>query len=291
MRLPDLLRLLLLAFLWGSSFLLLRLIVPTLGPIVTAEARVAIASLALLVWCLGTRTRLDLRRDVVPMTIVGLFNSAIPFALFAFALRTIPAGYGALLNATSPLFGALVARAVWGEPLGGRRVAGIACGIAGVACLVRLGPVVLDAQALTACIACVAAALCYGFAGNYARRLARPIDPTAMATGSQLAAAVALSPLIPFDRTSALPSGSVIGATLALGIASTAAAYLLYFRLIRDVGATRALTVTFLVPLFAIALAWGVLDEPVTWRMAVGAGLVLVATGLVLSSPRAPRRS
>ncbi len=287
MRPSDLVRLFTLAALWGASFLLLRLVVPSLGAIVTAEARVAIAGLALLAWCAIVRVPLGWRQNVWPLTVVGLFNSAIPFALFAFALKTVPGGYAAILNATSPLFGAVIASVWLGEALGKRRMLGIAFGVVGVVCLVQLGPVALTSDALIACIACLAAACSYGFAGNYVKRLARPIAPTAMATGSQITAAIALLPLITFGPLSGMPTLPVIVAVAATGIASTAIAYLLYFRLIRDVGATRALTVTFLIPLFTIAWGWALLDEAITWRMVGGAGLVLVATWLVVSASKA----
>ena len=283
MRASDMVRLLILAALWGASFLGLRIVAPTLGAIVTAEARVAIAGLALIAWCAIVRVPLGWRQNAWRLIVVGIFNSAIPFALFAFAVKTLPAGYAAILNATSPLFGAMIASLWLREALGGRRLLGIVFGVAGVACLVKLGPVALTGEVLIACAACLAAACCYGFAGNYTKQLARPIAPTAMATGSQITAAIALLPLIPFDPVRVVPTHAIVIIVAALGIGSTAIAYLLYFRLIRNVGATRALTVTFLVPLFAVAWGWALLDEVVTWRMAGGGALVLIATWLVVS--------
>ena len=291
MRTADLIRLLILAMLWGASFLLFRIIVPSLGAIATTEARVAVAGLALLAWQAIARVPFVWRPHVKAMAVVGLFNSAIPFALYAFAAKTLPAGYLAILNATAPLFGALVARVWLREPLGAKRLIGVACGIAGVAALVKLGPVVVDAEVLSACAACLIGSACYGFAGNYTRQLQRPMAPASMATGSQLAAAIAMLPLLAFEPVHATPSTRVIVALFILAIASTALAYLLYFRLIRDIGATRALTVTFLVPLFAIAWGWMVLDEVPTPRMAIGAGFVIVATWLIVSAQRATKRS
>ena len=293
MRISDIVRLFILAALWGASFLGLRMVAPSLGAIVTAEARVAIAGIALLAWCAIVRVPLGWRQNAWPLIVVGIFNSAIPFALFAFAVRTIPGGYAAILNATSPLFGAVIASVWLREALGARRLLGIVFGVAGVACVVKLGPVAMTGDALVAYIACLGAACCYGFAGNYTKRIAKqlahPIAPTAMATGSQITAAIALLPLIPFDPVQAVPTHSMLLIVAALGIGSTAIAYLLYFRLIRDVGATRALTVTFLVPLFAVAWGWALFDEVVTWRMAGGGALVLIATWLVVSASK-PKR-
>ena len=286
MRTADLVRLLILAMLWGGSFLLYRIVAPALGTVVSAEARVAIAGVALLAWQAVAGPRFAWRPHARPMAVVGLFNSAVPFALFAFAAHTLPTAYLAIINATSPLFGAVVARAWLGEALDARRLAGIVAGVLGVVALVGLGPVAIDAATLLAIAACLVAAASYGFAGNYTRQLARPVPPTTMATGSQLAAALWLLPLIPFDPLRAMPTHAMIGATLVLAIACTALAYLLYFRLISDLGATRALTVTFLIPLFAIVWGWLILDEVPTPRMAIGAALVLVATGLIVAKPR-----
>ena len=291
MRPADLIRFLILATLWGASFLLIRIIVPSLGAIATTEARVALAGLALVAWHAIAHTPFVWRSNAKAIAVVGVINSAIPFALFAFAAKTLPAGYLAILNATSPLFGALVARAWLHEPLGAKRLIGVAFGIAGVAALVKLGPVVVDAAVLVACAACLLAAACYGFAGNYMRQLERPVPPTAMATGSQLVAAIALLPLLAFEPVHAMPTTGVIVAALILAIASTAIAFLLYFRLIRDVGATRALTVTFLIPLFAIGWARVVLEEGPTPRMASGAALVIVATWLIVSAQGAAKSS
>jgi drug/metabolite transporter (DMT)-like permease len=281
MAISDMARLLALAALWGGSFLLYRVVAPVLGAITAAEARVAIAGVTLIAWQAVAGPRFAWRGHVRTLFVVGLFNSALPFALFGYAARALPAGYLAIINATSPLFGALIARLLFGEVLTVRKLAGIALGLAGVAVLVGLGPVALDGPACAACAACVVAAASYGFAGNYTRARQRPLPPASMATGSQLAAAIVLAPLLPFEPVPTSLSPALIGATLVLAIACTSVAYLLYFRLIRDLGATRALTVTFLIPVFAIAWAWLVLGEQPTSRMAGGAALVIVATALV----------
>lgn len=290
MRPSDLSRLVLLATLWGGSFLLYRVVAPVFGAVLSAEARVAIAALVLLAWHGIARVPFDWRSHRREMTVVGLFNSALPFALFGFAAHALPAAYLAILNATSPLFGALIARVWLGEALEGRRLTGIVTGLTGVAALVGLGPVPVDAKTLLAAAACLVAAASYGFAGNYTRRLAGAVPPASMATGSQVTAAIVLLPLLPFGPMPSPPTTATVCATLILGIGCTSIAYLLYFRLIRDIGATRALTVTFLVPLFATGWAWIVLDEAPTWRMAIGAALVIAATSLIIGKGVGPIR-
>ncbi len=286
MRIADVVRLIALAVLWGGSFLLYRVVAPVLGTIASAEARVGIAGLALLAWQqLAARPPFAWRGHAMPLLVVGIFNSAVPFALFGFAAHALPASYLAIINATSPLFGAAIGRVWLGEPLDARRGGGIAIGLVGVAVLVGLGPVPIDTTTVVACVASLVAAASYGLAGNCTRRFARrdaaPVPPTTMATGSQLAAALVLLPLVAIAPPPAAPTGSIVVATLILALACTSVAYLLYFRLIADVGATRALTVTFLIPLFAIAWGWLVLDERPTPKMAIGTTLVIVATWLV----------
>jgi drug/metabolite transporter (DMT)-like permease len=286
MRAADITRLIALAILWGGSFLLYRIIAPALGTIVATEARVGIAGIALLAWQALAGSPFEWRTHQRAMLTVGITNSALPFACYGYAAHVLPAGYLAIINATAPLFGAIIARLWLGEALEARRVAGIALGVIGVVVLVGLGPVAVDAKVLLACVACLIAATSYGFAGNYTRQLKRPVPPASMATGSQLAAAFVVLPLIPFEPLQAMPTMTIVIATLIIAIACTSVAYLLYFRLIRDIGATRALTVTFLVPLFAIAWGWLVLEEVPTPRMAIGATLVLAATWLIVARSR-----
>lgn len=289
MRPADIARLLLLALIWGASFLLMRIEVPALGALLTADARVAIAAVALGLFVCGRGVKPGalVRVEVL---VVGISNSALPFALFAWGSRTLPAGYLAVLNATAPLFGAALAALWLADPLTLRKALGLVAGIIGVALLVRLGPVALTTESLLGMLACLGGALSYGFATNYMKRYPSPLSSTSLAAGSQIAAALVLFPFAcPSIATAELSTTIVLGIAL-LGLACTAGAYLLYFRLIKDVGAAKALTVTFLVPLFA--MFWGalILNESVTPRFLAGAFSVLVATWLVaMDRPKAPR--
>ena len=287
MRPGDLVRLLLLAAIWGGSFLLMRIVAPAIGPIIAAEARVSIAAIALSVWLAVQGTRMEWEKNWLALVIVGVTNSAIPFAAFAYAALTLPAGYSAILNATAPLFSALLA-AVWlSDRLTLRKLAGLGFGIAGVALLVRLGPLGFSAPVARALGAALCGAFSYAVASTYVKTLAHPVPSPVMATGSQWTAAAVLLPLTPFVPLAAPPSPLLLAGIVTLGVVCTALGYLLYFRLIRDVGPIKALTVTFLIPMFA--LAWGriALGEAVTARMLAGAALVIVATWLVLATPRA----
>ena len=284
MRPIDLTRLLVLAALWGGSFLFMRIAAPVLGALWTAEARVGLAGAAMVLWVVLSGRSLQVRQHWRPYLVLGVLNSALPFVLFSWAALTLPAGYSAILNATSPLWGAAVAALWLGDRLTVRKAAGLVTGVVGVAFLVRLGPLAWSTDVLLAALACVSASLCYGIAGAYSKKTAPQVAPPLLATGSQLAAAFVLLPFAPFAPLRSEPTWQVIGAVVALALLCSAVAYFLYYRLIADVGPTRALTVTFLIPLFAIA--WGALflGEAVTLYTLLGGLLVLVATALVVFS-------
>lgn len=285
MRSTDLVRLVILAAIWGASFLFMRIVAPVLGALWTAEVRVAIAGVAMLIFMLLTGRAMNFRAHWKHYLALGTLNSALPFALFSYAALTLPAGYSAILNATSPLWGALVGAAVLGESLTTRKIAGLFTGVVGVAFLVRLGPAQFSPAVMLAALACVGAALCYGIAGAYSKKKSSGIAPPLMATGSQLGAALVLLPFLPLSpvRGDITPFVMMIAALLAL--LCSAIAYFIYFRLLADVGPTKALTVTFLIPLFA--LVWGAvfLGEEISLNTLIGCAMVVLATWLVVFQP------
>jgi drug/metabolite transporter (DMT)-like permease len=289
MRAVDVARLLALAALWGGSFLFMRVAVPPLGPIATAELRVLLAGAVLLVWLRVAGLRLGWREEWRLYLVVGTINSAAPFALWAFSALHLPVSYLVVLNATSPCFGALVSAAWLGERFTARTALGLVAGVGGVALLVGLGPVPPTPQVTWALVAGALGALCYALAAAYLKRRAHTPGAAAVATGSQLAATAGLLPLLPALPPVAWPTSGEWIAVVMLGVLCTAIAYLLYFRLIADVGATRALTVTFLIPVFG--MLWGAvfLGETITGTMAAGCGLVLAGTALVFARPAAGR--
>lgn len=286
----DLRDLLLLAALWGGSFLFMRVAVPEFGPLALIELRLLVAALFLLpVLALRGGLRL-LVRHAVPMTVLGVVNSALPFCLFAYAMLSVTAGFASILNATAPMWGALVARLWLGERLAAARVAGLATGFAGIVVLAWGKASFVPGGSGMAILAAVAAALSYGIAASYARRRLAGVDPLAVATGSQAGAALVLAPLALAWWPQAPVSAAAWSSTIVMGVACTGIAYILYFRLIERAGPGRAITVTFLVPVFAVI--WGalVLGETLTGQMLAG-GLVILAgtalsTGLVAPGRR-----
>ncbi len=282
----DIVRLIVLAAIWGSSFLFMRILSPALGPVVGADVRLLIGAAALAIYLAFRGDRGVYRGRLGAFSLVGLVNSGVPFVLFSLAALSIPASYSAVLNALAPLFGALFLWRLEGEPLSGRKVAGISLGVIGVALMSRLGPVPMNPATIGAIGACVIATICYGWAGVLIRRRAKAIPSLHFAAGTQLAAGFWILPFAlahgfvspPVDPASPI----VFGSALAIGVLCSAVAYMLYFRLMADVGPTRTLTVTFIIPVFGILWAVLFLGESITPGMLAGAALVIAGTVLVL---------
>ena len=281
MKPGDLGALLLLSALWGGSFLFIRVAVPVLGPVTLVEVRVLLAGLALVAYAAATVGVPDLRSRWRQYATIGTLNSAIPFALISTAELHLTASLASILNATSPLFSALIA-AIWiGDALTVRKTIGLVLGFAGVAVLVGWSPLPLTATVVLSVGASLLAAAFYGLAGVYTKARVTGAPPLALAIGSQLSAALVLLPLVPLAPPTRAQSGNVVLCMLALALFSTALAYLLYFRLIVNVGPTKALTVTFLVPIFGVT--WGALflGESITLSTLAGCAIILAGTALI----------
>ncbi|MBI5900559.1 MAG: DMT family transporter [Rhodocyclales bacterium] len=281
MSTASFLRLLLLSAIWGGSFLLIRVGAPALGPVTLMEARVLLAAIFLAAVALALRLPpLDWRAHWRHYLVIGLLNSALPFLLFGYAALSLPASLLSILNATSPLWGTLIG-ALWQRaPLDGRRLAGLALGIVGVGLLVGFDRVALNPGAGLAIAASLAAALCYAMASSYAKS-ARAVAPFANAHGSMWAASLLIAPLLAAFPPAAAPAPGMLALVAALGVLCSGIAYLLYFRLIEDIGAAPALTVTFLIPLFGSFFGWLVLGETIGWHTLAGGAVVIVGTALV----------
>jgi len=286
MRAPDLLRLIALGGIWGASFIFIRVLAPSIGPWATANSRLLIGGGALILYGAGLGRSAELRRYWPHYLVVGIVNSGIPFLLFGFAALHLPASYLAILNATTPLFLVLLASIWLDEPLTAGKVIAVVCGCIGVALVSKAGPVVPDAMFGWAVAASLFAAFCYAVAGIYLRRKAAQAPPLAVAGWSQLAGSLLLVPgtLIAWfpGAASAALDPLLLLDVIALGLLCSGIAYLLYYRLIRDVGPTRSLTVTFLIPLFAMLWAWLFLHEEITATMLVGCAFVIGGTVAVL---------
>jgi drug/metabolite transporter (DMT)-like permease len=285
--------LLLLAALWGASFLFMRLGAAEFGPVALSALRVAGATLFLLPLLVAHRQIGMLRSHWRPIAVVGVLNSALPFALFSYAALAINAGLSSILNATAPLWGAMVAWWWLGDKPTRDRLLGLAIGFAGVAGLAwnkaSFTTGAFGVSPAMAVAACLLATLCYGFAANYTKRALSGVAPLAVATGSQLFAALALAGPAVLLWPSAQPSARAWASLAGLAILCTGVAYVLYFRLIARLGAAKAITVTFLIPVFGIA--WGALflGERVSGGMVMGCLVILLGTALVTGLVGLPR--
>jgi drug/metabolite transporter (DMT)-like permease len=286
MNTANCLRLLALAAIWGGSFLFMRIGVPVLGPVVLIAARVGLGALFLLLASKLLRKPLQLREHWRHYLIIGFFNSALPFLLFAIAASTLPVSQLSVLNATAPIWGAVIGAVMERRGLAPKTILGLALGLAGVAILMGIDNLQAGAANLLAMVCGLCAAFCYGIATQYAKS-ARKVEPFANAHGSMWAATVLLLPAVPAFPAISTPSVEVLLAVLALGVVCSGIAYLLYFRLVAELGAASALTVTFLIPAFGILWGHLFLGEPVSWNTALGALVVVIGTALVTGfSPR-----
>jgi drug/metabolite transporter (DMT)-like permease len=280
----DLGSLLFLGAVWGGVWLFMRVAAPEVGPVWAAEVRVALAALILVVVA-GRRTWRTARGRIGDFLFTGATFSAIPFTLIAFATLTLPVGLGALLNAATPLFTALVGAFVLGQRLSGRVIAGVAVGMIAVAVVVGWSPLDLGPGTLAAVGAALGAALSYAVAGTFVRRRLHGIPGIEVATGQLVSASIVLLPFAIASGAPGVPSAAGVASLVAVAVISTALAWPLYFRVLGRTSATAASTVTFIVPAFAIV--WGAiaLGESIGPEVVVGFALIMVSLALVLGLP------
>ncbi len=287
----DLILLLVLSGIWGSSFIFIRYLAPIIGPVATADARMLFAGVALVLFFLLTRFKPGWKKNSMHFLVIGLLNSAIPFVLYSIAALVLPAAMEAIFNSMSPMFGAIFAALWMNERLTPRKVVGLLLGVGGVVTMSSLGGLRFDTTTVLAVAACVLAPLCYGLAGVYIRMRASGARPMAIAGGSQLFGGIALLPFaFVFPPAASAVDASVAMIVVAFALVCSGVAYLIYYKLIADIGPTKALTVTFLIPVFA--MVWGLifLHETVSGSMILGAALILVGTFLVAARRATPKQ-
>src|ERR687894_1497276 len=288
MRPRDFAGLVVLGALWGAAFLFIRVAVPALGPFLLAELRVGLAAVALLLFALAAGRVPEIRHRWRSFLVLGFLNAAVPFSLISAAEIHLTASLAAILNSTTVMFSAIVA-AVWiGDVLTARKAIGIVFGIIGVSVLVGWDPLPLSGGVLLAVAAMLVASLSYALGATYAKRSFSGIPPLGMAIG-QLGGAVALLlPLAAVSIPKEAPSFVVALSMLGLALLSTSVAYLIYFRLIENVGPTSTVTVTLLVPVFGLLFGVLLLDEPFGPGTLAGLGIIL--TSVVLITGIAPSK-
>lgn len=270
-----------LALVWGASFLFMRIASPEFGPVFTTELRVSLAAASLMLYAVLTRRKLMIWRHWKQFLVLGALNAALPFTLICMAELELSASLAAILNATTPMFTALAAWGTLKERPGWSKTIGLVIGLFGVIILVGWSPVPMEGKVLMSVLFSLGAALSYGFGGLYASRIGKGLEPLTLAIGQQLGASIVLLPLALIFAPRHLPSPAAIYSVIGLSLLCTSVAYLIYFRLIRNVGAVKTVSVTFLVPIFGIM--WGAifLNEPLYMNTIVGLFIILLSVMLV----------
>lgn len=281
MKLTEVGMLLLLAALWGASFLFIRVASPAVGPVLLVDMRVLIAGIVLVVYAMATGRRLHILHRWRQYLLLGAVNAAIPFCLISTAELRLDASLAAIVNAMTPLFTVVVAFAWMGDPFTKRKLSGVLLGIVGVTVLVGWRSGQSSGVAVGSLCLSLAAALSYGIGGVFVSRGFKGEKALDLAVGQQLAAGVMLLPAALLLLPSRVPAPEVIFSLLGLAVLSTALAYLIYFRLIASVGAVKTLTVTFLVPLFGLLWARLFLHEAIGPGALLGLLIILSSVALV----------
>ena len=272
----------LLAALWGGSFLLMKLGASEFGVFVTAFIRVFLASLFLLPFLVWRGQLPALKANLRPILFAGMLNSGLPFVLFSFAVLHISTGLSSILNATVPLWGAVVAWMWLKDRPNWSRTLGLAIGFAGVTALAWDKASFTSGASATglAVLACLAATLCYGIAASFAKKFLGGVAPLASATGSQIGAALLIAVPAALTAPAHMPSLRAWLAIAVLAALCTALAYILYFRIIEKAGPAKATTVTFVIPVFGIGYGAVFLSEAITNSMLVCGAVIILGTAL-----------
>lgn len=303
----DLVLLLVLGAMWGSSFLFIKVAVVEVPPAFVVAARLFFsvitlaAALPLLGRLAGERTGAipQVARLWRPMLVLGLFNAALPFFVISWGTQFLPSGTAAILNSTVPLFTALLALSLpWfaGERLGLLGTTGLLLGIVGVGVLVGgFGGLVegltgTRSEALAGAAAILAGSASYAVGGLYARYAMKGVPVTVSAVGQSAGGLILVLPFAAFALPERLPSLHVLGALAGLGVIGTGFSLLLYFRLIANVGPTRTSTVTYLVPVWALLYGALLLGEGITARSVLGLVLILAGVAGVSGIFELPRK-
>jgi drug/metabolite transporter (DMT)-like permease len=273
--------LLLLAATWGAGFLFIRIAAPAFGPFALIGLRVLLAGAVLSLYAVSIGRPPHLYRRWRAFLLIGTINAAIPFTLISTAELHLTASLAAIMNATTPLFGAVVAALWLRERIAVRQCGGLIVGLAGVVVLVGWSPIHVDGVVLLSIGASLSAAVCYAVSGVYIAHSLRDTPALTLAIAQQLGAGLVLFPLAVTHLPPTAPSGGVILAFLALSLLCTAVSYLIYFYLLAAIGSTKTLVTMILVPVFGVL--WGAmfLGEPVGAGMLVGLVIVLAGVSLV----------
>ncbi len=269
-----------LSALWGASFLFLRIASPQLGPHVLGASRIALATLTLALIMAALRQRWPWRQWR-ELSLLGALSVAVPFLLYAWAALRLPAGYSALLNSSAVAFGTLASAWMKQDTLTARKLAGCVMGFAGVALIVRLGPVNPTPEILLAALACLVAAACYGLSAPLMKRATGHLEPLAIASGIHLASLAMVLPGAVWTWPQARWSLEAVAVVTLLGVLTSGLAFWLNLRVLRHVTPVAAITPAFMIPVFGVTWGHLFLGEPLGSGIWAGGALILLAIALV----------
>lgn len=270
--------LVLLSAIWGSSFIFMRVLAPVFGPGSTACFRLLIGSFTLIAYFRATGFVIDWRRHGRILVVIGIINSAIPFLLYAFAALYIPSSLSVMVNATAPMFGSFFAYVLLKEKLSTTKVLGLSLGILGVGIMTYSKALPRTEMAYLALLACIGAATCYGLSANLIKKYGQDVPAKSLAGGSQLIAGLVLVPWVFIGGIPKEVQGHHFLLLIIFGSLCSGIAYLIYYHILKHLGPTKTLTVTFLMPVFGVFWAWTLLAERIYPQSILGGCLVLLGT-------------
>lgn len=279
MKTSAIIKLFVLGAIWGSSFLFMRAATPEFGVYALVEVRALLAALFLVPFVWLQKQWHDIRNHWFHIAVIGVVNTAIPFCLFNYSSLYLEAGYNSILNATAPMFGALLAFIWLSDRLSPSAIVGLVIGFLGVTQL-SWAKISIGSASSAPIATALLATFCYGIAACYMKRYMQGIKPLAIAAGSQFFAAIILFPIALYTWPTIAPDASAWWQAITLAIICTGIAYILYFDLIANIGPAKAITVAYLVPLFGVI--WGAvfLAERLSLPIYIGGFCILIGVAL-----------
>lgn len=274
----DTLLLILLSAIWGGSFIFMRVLAPVLGAATTASLRLLVGGSSLIVYYRFIKFHIDWKNHGLLLFAIGITNSALPFFLYAFAALHIPASLSVMINAMAPIFGAIFGVFILKESIHKQKILGLFIGTLGVVTMSYSKALPNTSMAYVSILACLGAAACYGFSGSIIKKYAKDIPTKSLAGASQIFAGTALLPWFISSPAQGNISINIILLVLVFGVLCSGLAYLIYFHIMKTLGPTKALTVTFLMPVFGVI--WGklLLNEALYFQSLIGGALILLGT-------------
>lgn len=280
MNVKQTVMLLLMSAIWGSSFVFMKFLVPVFGPFMTSSLRLLSASVFMYFYLFISGYKMSWKGNIKHFLIIGIINSAIPFVLYSFASLYIDASVEVVLNSTSPMFGAMYGYILLKDRLSRIQVLGLFTGSIGVVIVSSLSVSGTSNIMIISIFACLLAASLYGFGGTYIKKYAFNIDSKMMTMGSLLFAGLSILPFSFMHGITGEVTITIIILLLSFGVVGTAVTYLMYYALIKQVGAMKALTVTYLMPTFGVLWSYLFLDEIPGINIYIGTLIILIGVYL-----------